>query len=78
MLLHKLNTACWNYIMKIMHFVFVDESGVNRWHRRQYARVKRGVRVYDTKPGTKYKLLLNTLGRILNIGYVIIFFVSHF
>lgn len=38
-----------------MHLVFVDESGLNRYYRRQYARARRGVRVYDTKPGTKYK-----------------------
>ena len=41
--------------MKIMHFVFVDETGINREYRRLYARAKRGVKVYDTMSGKKYK-----------------------
>ena len=35
--------------------VFVDESGLNRYYRRLYARAKRGVRVHDVKHGKKYK-----------------------
>ena len=39
--------------MKASHLVFVDESGLNRYYRRQYARAKRGVRVHDTKSGKR-------------------------
>jgi len=42
-------------IMKIMHLVFVDETGINREYRRLYARARRGVKVYDTKSGKKHK-----------------------
>jgi transposase len=39
--------------MRVRHLVYVDESGLNRYYRREYARAKRGVRVYDTKNGKK-------------------------
>jgi len=35
--------------------VFVDESGLNRELRREYARAKRGVKVYDTKRGRRFE-----------------------
>ena len=37
------------------HFVFVDETGLNREYRRLYARAKRGVKIHDTKPGKRQK-----------------------
>jgi len=37
------------------HFVFVDETGLNREYRRLYARARRGVKVHDTKPGKRQK-----------------------
>jgi len=42
-------------ILRVRNFVFVDESGLNRQQRRLYARAKRGVKVYDTKPGKREK-----------------------
>jgi len=35
--------------------VYVDESGLNRYYRREYARAKRGVKVHGTKHGKRYK-----------------------
>jgi transposase len=40
-------------IFRIVNFVFVDESGLNREYRRIYARAKRGVKVYDKKSGKR-------------------------
>lgn len=37
------------------NFVFVDESGLNRYYRREYARAKRGIQVNDVKPGRRFK-----------------------
>lgn len=42
-------------IFKAKHFIFVDETGLNREYRRLYARAKRGVKVHDTKPGKRQK-----------------------
>ena len=42
-------------LMKAINFVFVDESGLNREYRRLYARAKRGIKVYDKKPGKQQK-----------------------
>jgi transposase len=42
-------------IFKAKHFVFVDETGLNREYRRLYARAKRGVKVHDTRPGKRQK-----------------------
>jgi len=39
----------------LVNLVYVDESGINRYYRRLYARAKRGVRVYDKKSGKRYK-----------------------
>jgi len=41
--------------MRAEHIAFVDETGVNRYYRRLYARAKRGVRVYDKISGKKHK-----------------------
>jgi hypothetical protein len=35
--------------------VYVDESGINRYYGRAYARAKRGGKVHDTKPGKQFK-----------------------
>jgi transposase len=42
-------------LFRVMNFVFVDESGLNRENRRLYARAKRGVAVYDKKSGKRVK-----------------------
>jgi len=42
-------------IYRVKNFIFVDESGLNRQQRRLYARAKRGVKVYDKKPGKREK-----------------------
>jgi len=42
-------------IFRIVNFVYVDESGLNREYRRIYARAKRGVKVYDKKSGKRVK-----------------------
>jgi transposase len=42
-------------IFQARNVVFVDESGLNRYYRRLYARAKRGVKVYDKKPGKRTK-----------------------
>ena len=42
-------------VFRVRNFVFVDESGLNRYYRRLYARAKRGVKVYDKKPGKRVK-----------------------
>lgn len=41
--------------MQSQNFVFVDESGINRHYRRLYARAKRGVKIYDKRPGKREK-----------------------
>ena len=41
--------------LRVNNFIFVDESGLNRHYRREYARAKRGVKVYDKKSGKRYK-----------------------
>jgi len=50
-----INMMIVTMILKVMNIVYVDESGLNREYRRAYARAKRGVKVYDTKPGKKEK-----------------------
>ena len=40
-------------IFRANNLVYVDESGLNRHYRRLYARAKRGVKVYDKKPGKR-------------------------
>ena len=42
-------------IFRVQNIVYVDESGLNRYYRRLYARAKRGVKVYDSKPGKRTK-----------------------
>jgi transposase len=42
-------------LLKAQVCVFVDESGLNREYRRLYARAKRGVKIYDKKPGKREK-----------------------
>ena len=42
-------------IFRAKTFVFVDESGLNRYYRRLYARAKRGVRVHEKRPGKRFK-----------------------
>jgi transposase len=37
------------------NFVFVDESGLNRYYRRLYARAKRGTKIHDKRPGKREK-----------------------
>jgi len=41
--------------LKVNNFIFVDESGLNRHYRREYARAKRGIKVHDKKSGKRYK-----------------------
>ena len=41
--------------MRVNKFVFVDESGLNRHHRRIFARAKRGVKIHDKRPGKREK-----------------------
>jgi len=50
--------------LKTRNIVYVDESGLNRHYRRLYARAKRGVKVYDTKPGVREKRV-NIIGGLL-------------
>jgi len=42
-------------VFRVNSIVFVDESGLNREYRRLLARAKRGVKVYDKKPGKRVK-----------------------
>lgn len=42
-------------VLRARNIVFVDESGLNREYRRLLARAKRGVKVYDKKPGKRSK-----------------------
>jgi len=50
-----LNLIILILIFRIVNFVYVDESGLNREYRRIYARAKRGVKVYDKRSGKKIK-----------------------
>jgi len=50
--------------LKTLNIVYVDESGLNRHYRRLYARAKRGVKVYDKKPGKREKRI-NIIGGLL-------------
>ena len=51
------------------NIVFVDESGLNRYYRREYARAKRGVKVYGKKPGTRHKRT-NIIGALWNDRHI--------
>jgi transposase len=53
--------------IRIENIVYVDESGLNRYYRRLYARAKRGAKVYDKKPGKKDKKT-NIIGGLLYSG----------
>jgi transposase len=44
----------WVAVLRVANFVFVDESGLNRYYRRAYARAKRGMRVCGKKSGRKF------------------------
>jgi len=41
-------------MLRTQNIVFVDESGLNRYYRREMARAKRGTRVRGVKPGRKF------------------------
>ena len=45
--------------------VYVDESGINTWFYREYARATRGIIIEDTKPGTKFSRI-NVIGALYN------------
>lgn len=51
-------------LLKTLNIVYVDESGLNRHYRRLYARAKRGVKIYDKKPGKREKRI-NIIGGLL-------------
>jgi len=42
-------------IFRVRNIAFVDESGLNRYYRRLYARAKRGVKVHEKIPGKRVK-----------------------
>jgi len=42
-------------IFRVRNIVYVDESGLNRYYRRLYARAKRGVKVHEKRPGKRVK-----------------------
>jgi len=45
------------FLLSVLHaanIVFVDESGLNRYYRREMARAKRGTRVYDKRSGRRF------------------------
>jgi len=54
-------------IFRTSNVVYVDESGLNRYYRRLYARAKRGVKVYAKKPGKRDKRT-NIVGGLLYEG----------
>jgi transposase len=41
-------------IFRASNFIFVDESGLNRYYRREMGRAKRGVKVQDKKTGQRF------------------------
>jgi len=41
--------------LNVTNIIFVDESGINAYYQREYARAKRGMRVQDTKRGKRYR-----------------------
>jgi transposase len=41
-------------ILQTTSFVFVDESGLNRYYRRELARAPRGTRVHGVKSGKRF------------------------
>jgi len=41
--------------LNVTNIIFVDESGINAYYQREYARAKRGIRVQDTKRGKRYR-----------------------
>jgi transposase len=43
------------YVIAVTSVVYVDESGVNRYYKRAYARAKRGKKIHDTKRGKRFK-----------------------
>jgi len=45
--------------------VYVDESGINTWFQREYARSMRGMIIEDTKFGIKFERL-NIIGAVCN------------
>ena len=55
-------------IYGIVNFVYVDESGLNREYRRLYARAKRGVKVYDKKPGKRVKKVNIVAGLLYGVS----------
>ena len=48
--------------------MYVDESGVNTWYQREYARAARGLIIEDTKPGVKFDRV-NIIGALCNGKY---------
>jgi transposase len=42
------------FVLNVSDFVFVDESGVDKYHHRTKYRSKRGVRLHWEKPGRKF------------------------
>ena len=41
-------------ILRVTDFIFVDESGLNRYYHRELARATRGTKVFGKKPGKRY------------------------
>ena len=55
MIFYVVSMVIFILIFKAKHFVFVDETGLNREYRRLYARAKRGVKIHDKKSGKRQK-----------------------
>ena len=41
--------------LNVTNIIYVDESGIDAYYQREYARAKRGVIVQDTKRGKKFQ-----------------------
>ena len=48
--------------LRTVNFVFVDESGLNRYYRREMARAKRGAAVYERDHSVGQRRLQNIYG----------------
>ena len=68
MIYYIVNMIIFTMVFRILNFVYVDESGLNREYRRLYARAKRGVKVYDKKSGQRVKKINIVAGLLYGVS----------
>jgi len=63
-------------LLRAASIVYVDESGLNRYQRRELARARRGVKVRGVKPGKRFERI-NVIAGLLGSKHVAVHTYGH-